>query len=55
MSPEGLEGVEQERPSERIPDPVARDKIDSPRVTDRVYGRYNLTLSLTAIGVFVAE
>ena len=25
----------------RIPDPFARDEIDSPRVTDRVYGRHN--------------
>lgn len=24
----------------RIPDPFARDEIDSPRVTDRVYGRH---------------
>ena len=27
----------------RIPDPFARDEIDSPRVTDRVYGRHNLS------------
>ena len=27
-------------PTERIPDPFARDEIDSPRVTDRVYGRH---------------
>ena len=30
----------------RIPDPFARDEIDSPRVTDRVYGRQSLAKHL---------